>query len=265
MKFMQTLRVLLIFLIVIYLCGCRLNVTIHDEENAAIRAKTILENVLFEVNAKGVYIASSDELKEAVVYSDFEYAVDYVAYGFSHANVTLDGYEIYGSKELITIYASSNTQEGDFYFALTFNGSKLKGYSLESLRFTNDEIPKNGVYKDFSNPILAGLSQQLIREIKLKNGDVITIDGVTKTFIESDNIYVYTLTYLTELDLNNHKEIEEQASRALAEFGGKKAISSGLLNAAMVAANESRVKKPQKEISVYRTVYKFSEGQWVRW
>lgn len=253
-----------IVLLMVCVFGCSFDVTIHDEDNAADKAKVILEKILFDVDAEAVYEASSKAFKDSVTLGDFEFLTDQLAYGFPHANVAIEGYELYGAEELITIYASSNVYNGKFQFALTFQGAKSKEYLLQNFRVKTEEIPKSGSYSKFSTPIGVGTGRVLTRKIDLGDGTSVAIEGVTKTYIEREKIYMYTLKYVTELELDKHYELEEQANKVLVAYGGKKAESIGLSNATMVAANDSWLKNPNKKISVYRTNFKLVENKWIR-
>ncbi|WNC68283.1 hypothetical protein RI845_17410 [Thalassotalea nanhaiensis] len=255
----------LILIILISVSGCSFDATVHDERAAAKNALQILDSMIYKADAETVYNSSTQAFKDSVPYNDFQYLVDQIAYSYSHSDIKVIGYEIYGTSEEMTIYATSQSNVVNFHYAITFNGTQSKGYKLQHIRFKDKIFDKNGIYKDFSSPLTSDTDNNLNRTLKLNNGNEVTIEGVTKTLIQNEGKYVYTVKYFTATPLESIDEIESEASLILESFAAPKTINSGLKDVAMTATNESRFENPTKNLKVYRTVFQLTDGAWKRW
>ena len=64
------------------------------------------------------------------------------------------GYEIFGSKEAIVVHAKSETSEGDVYFRFSLVGSKTRDYYLLDLNTDDSEFSKQGIYREYRQPVI---------------------------------------------------------------------------------------------------------------
>ena len=70
------------------------------------------------------------------------------------ADIRLAGYETFGAKEMIVVYADSATDVGQLHFKFALVGSKHKDYYLRNLSANEEGYVKQGIYREFEESII---------------------------------------------------------------------------------------------------------------
>jgi len=256
-------------ILLLMLCFCSqafaIGATYHLPEKANKQAQGILSQIFFEADFNDIYNESAESLKNTISRNDFQFLIEQLAFNYPHKSVSLYGYELYGAAEKISIFARSRAYGRDFYYLMSFAGTGLKGYKLENIRITTQEAPKGSLYQVLPKPIVLRSDEELNRRVGLPDGNGVDIEAVTKTYLEEDDIYAYTLKYRTDIDVENHDEIESLARNVMMAYGEGKANQYGATVAIMTASNDSRLASPDKPIKTYRTIFVLQEGSWVQW
>lgn len=258
-------RLIIWLSIVFILSACDFKFSHYDEDKAVKQASKILIEMLFNAEAKSVYFNSSAEFKRTISYSDFELVVESLSYNFPHDAVQINGYEVHGSTGLITVHASSFVFKKYVYFALTFDKNEKSEYELNNFKVNFNEFSKNSAYSKYTTPVQLVSSNTVNRKIILPDGENVIIEGIAKNLLKDEKLFIYTVTYRTDIDLSDEAAVEEQAQKVLHNFAAEKALSKGLTTVSMAASNESAFDHPMSFYPVYRTTFEYKDNQWVKW
>ncbi|GGI77777.1 hypothetical protein GCM10009332_13940 [Shewanella gelidii] len=242
-----------------------LDLTYHDPDKAIKQAEHVLQDVFFKADAKSVYLGTTGTLKSAITPENFQFLIEQLVYSYPHKNITIYAHELYGAAERIAVFAKSQVHEQTLFYSLFFSGSDIQGYKLENLRITSNPLPIGGMYQKLDTPKYLESEFLLNRLIDLPNSKEISIEAVTKTFFESENIYAYTLKYRADVDMENHQALQALAKAVMDSYAGDKATAYGSEIAVMTVSKASRLDDPNKPIQAFRTLFKYEGGEWLRW
>ena len=64
------------------------------------------------------------------------------------------GFEVFGRKETLVVYANSKTEAAEMHFKLTLAGTKNKDYYLLALDVGDSAFAKTGVYREYPESIV---------------------------------------------------------------------------------------------------------------
>jgi len=151
-RVMRDFTVLLLSLLL--LVSCDIGVIVHDENRAAELVVDFLSSFKSEKGRQLAYDWTDDRFKDEVPLSEFLKIVFFIREKNNRADIKLVGYEIFGPKETINIYANSEVAEDRMYFKFTLVGTKSKDYYLINLDFNDSELKKNGIYREFGQSII---------------------------------------------------------------------------------------------------------------
>lgn len=141
-------------LLVMSLPGCSSGITTHDEARAAELVVDFLSSLQTEEGVQAAYDWTDDAYKAEVPVVEFIRIIAELRAKNSGAGVRLIGYETFGSKEMIVVYAESETSDGRLYLKFSLAGTKHKDYYLRYLDVNQQGYGKNGVYLDFREQVV---------------------------------------------------------------------------------------------------------------
>lgn len=134
--------------------GCSSGVIVHDQVRAAELVVDFLSSLKSERGIKLAYEWTDDKFKEEISFSDFSQIVSSIREENLGADIQLTGYEVFGSKEALVVYASSEAGEGKIFFKFSLVGTKSKDYYLISLTTNDTEFSKSGIYREYGESII---------------------------------------------------------------------------------------------------------------
>ena len=140
----------LLFLII----GCSSGIIVHDQARAAELIVDFLTSLKSDSGIKLAYAWTDDRYKEEVSFTEFTHIASSIRSRINGADIHLVGYEVFGSKEAIVVYANSDASEGKIYFKFSLVGTKTKDYYLMNLNTKDSEFSKIGVYREFDPSII---------------------------------------------------------------------------------------------------------------
>ena len=141
-------------IVVLALSGCSAGITTHDEVRAAELIVDFLSSLQTERGLQIAYDWTDDAYKAEVPFAEFTRVISSIRTKNSGAEVRLGGYETFGSKEMIVIYADSATDNGQLHFKFSLAGTKHKDYYLRYLSVNDEDYAKNGIYRDFKESVI---------------------------------------------------------------------------------------------------------------
>ncbi len=141
-------------LVVLALSGCSAGITTHDAVRATELIADFLSSLQTEQGLQTAYDWTDDDYKAEVPFAEFTRIIWSIRTKNSGADVRLGGYETFGSKEMIVIYADSATDDGQLHFKFSLTGTKLKDYYLRHLSVNDEGYAKDGIYRDFEEPVI---------------------------------------------------------------------------------------------------------------
>ena len=107
-----------------------------------------------EAGRKLAYDWTDDRYKQEMSFSEFKKMVFFIRDKNSRADIMLVGFEIFGPKEIMNIYAHSEADENKTYFRFTLVGTKAKDYNLIEMNVTDSEPEKKGIYREYGFSIV---------------------------------------------------------------------------------------------------------------
>ena len=140
-------------IIILLLAGCSSGVIVHDHIRAAELVVDFLSSLKSEADKKLAYEWTDDKYKQEVSFAEFNRIVAEIRSKIRGADVNLTGFEVFGSKETLNIYASSDADEGKIFFKFSLVGSKSNDYYLIDLITNDTEFDKNGIHREFGESI----------------------------------------------------------------------------------------------------------------
>jgi hypothetical protein len=141
-------------LLLLLLVGCSIGITVHDEDRAAELIVDFLSALKSEEGMHLSYAWTDDQFKEEVSFAEFARIVSSLRQKNQAADIRLGGYETFGTREEIVIYAVSETADGKLFFKFILVGTKIKDYYLLDLNINDIEFDKKGIYRDFAQSIV---------------------------------------------------------------------------------------------------------------
>ena len=141
-------------LFILIFIGCSSGVVVHDQARAAELVVDFLTSLKSDQGIKLAYEWTDDRYKEEVSFTRFIQIASSIRNRNLGADIHLVGYETFGSKESIVVYASSETSEGKMYFKFSLVGTKSKDYYLIDLSTNDSGFSKNGIYGEYRQSII---------------------------------------------------------------------------------------------------------------
>lgn len=136
------------------LSGCSSGVIVHDQFRAAELVIDFLTSLKSKPGIKLAYEWTDDRYKKKTSLAQFSEIIALVRGRNLGADIQLAGYEVFGAKEKIVLYAISETQGGKMYFRFSLSGSKSMDYYLMKFDTSDDGFAKRGLYREFEESIV---------------------------------------------------------------------------------------------------------------
>lgn len=141
-------------LIIVSMTGCSAGITSHDSVRAAELMVDFLTSLKTEKGLRAAYDWTDDRFKQKFSLAEFKQLISATRAENSGADIHLSGYETFGSREMIIVYADSETDGKKLYFKFSLAGTKNKDYYLLSFSSGSEEFGKEGVYRNYENSII---------------------------------------------------------------------------------------------------------------
>lgn len=139
---------------VLLFVGCSSGVIVHDQTRAAELIVDFLTSFSSKEGVKLAYDWTDDQYKTDVSFSEFSQMVSAVRNYNLGAPIRLSGYEVFGAKETMVVYANSQTTEGPLFFKFSLVGTKERDYYLLDFETRTSGFEKNGIYREYGNSIV---------------------------------------------------------------------------------------------------------------
>src|SRR6266850_2245030 len=141
---------------VLWLAACSpiVNVTVHDEDAAALIASNFLHTAFYQHKPGDAYDITHPLFKTRVSRADFAAAIQKVQSSNSPTNLVITDFSTWGTQETLGIYGNSQTSAGVvLHFRCLLTGTKTKGYAVTRLDFNTTLPKKTGMNVPFKIPI----------------------------------------------------------------------------------------------------------------
>ena len=135
------------------LVGCSSGVIVHDPTRAAELVVDFLSSLKSEPDLKLAYEWTDDKYKDEVSFPEFNQIAASIREKVRDKDIRLTGYEVFGSKETLIVYANSDVDTEKIYFKFSLVGSKSKDYYLIELETNDTGFNKKGVHREYGDSI----------------------------------------------------------------------------------------------------------------
>ena len=139
---------------VLLLAACSAGITTHDGTRAAELTVDFFSSLKTDQGVQTAYDWTDDSYKKETSLARFKKLVASVRSKNSGADIRLLGYETFGSREMIIVYAISERDNKELHFKLSLIGTKLKDYYLLDFKTGTDDFGKDGIYRDYEKSII---------------------------------------------------------------------------------------------------------------
>lgn len=147
---------ILVVPVLLSIYGCSLEVTVHDEDRAADLAKQHLAQIISGSDTREVYDNAHDKFKENLDFNEFDAFVTRIRSQIPNRPLEIVGYETFGAKQAIIVYAQSLSESTSVFFKLSYIGTKSKDYKLLGFHINGSDYKKSGLYRDYRAPLRVG-------------------------------------------------------------------------------------------------------------
>lgn len=144
--------VLVTFLLLIV--GCSSGVIVHDQVRAAELVVEFLSSLKSDSGLRLAYEWTDDKYKEEVSFTEFSQIASSIRDKNLGADIHLAGFEVFGAKEAIVVYANSEVSEGKIYFRFSLVGTKTMDYYLINFSANDSAFGKKGIYREYEQSII---------------------------------------------------------------------------------------------------------------
>lgn len=135
-------------------CTPSLQLTLHDEDAAALISSNFLHTAFYEHKFREAYDSTDAQFKAGADRTNFVVGIEKLQTTLSPTNFIILDYSTWGSTETIGIYGSAQTSSSNvLYFRCLLTGTLIRGYGLTRVDFSTQVPPKTGVNAPFKNPI----------------------------------------------------------------------------------------------------------------
>ncbi len=143
-----------LILLVFVVAGCSSGVIVHDQTRAAELVVDFLSSLKSDPGIKLAYEWTDDEFKSRTSFTDFSRIVAALRDKNLGADIRLTGYEVFGPKESLIVYARSELSEGHLYFRFSLVGTRSKDYYLIDLDTRDTPFVKSGIHREYAQSII---------------------------------------------------------------------------------------------------------------
>ena len=145
---------LALVVVILLFVGCSSGVIVHDQVRAAELIVDFLSSLKSEQGIKLAYEWTDDKYKQDVSFTEFAEIAASIRGKNLGADIKLAGYEVFGSKDELVIYAISETGKGKMHFRFSLVGTKSRDYYLAGLSTNETGFSKNGIYREYGQSIV---------------------------------------------------------------------------------------------------------------
>ena len=143
----------LLIVVVLCLTACDSGVIVHDEMRGAELIVDFLSTLQSSDGVRTCYEWTDDSYKESTSFAEFAEMVSGIRRINQGAEIRVNGYEVFGPRNLIVVYASSAPGDGHLYLRFALIGTKTEDYYLLNLNIDSAEFEKEGIYRDYNEEI----------------------------------------------------------------------------------------------------------------
>ncbi len=134
--------------------GCSSGVATHDAYRAAELVVDFFTGLKSSEGTRLAYAWADDRYKQEVPVEEFFRIAAFIREANGGAEIRLVGFEVFGRKETLVVYANSKTGETEMHFRLTLAGTKNQDYYLLALDVDDSAFAKTGVYREYPESIV---------------------------------------------------------------------------------------------------------------
>lgn len=134
--------------------GCDTGVIVHDSARAA---ELIVDCLTSFKSRQGIQLAydwTDDRYKEEISFAEFRRMVARIRNINRGADIRLNGYETFGAREVIIVYANAETDDASVFYKFTLVGTKPRDYYLIDLNVSDSSYEKTGIFREYREPIV---------------------------------------------------------------------------------------------------------------
>ena len=144
----------LVIVLSLLLAGCSSGVIVHDQTRAAELVVDFLTSLKTGPGVKLAYEWTDDSYKEKVSFTRFSGIAASIRDRNLGADIRLAGYEVFGPKETIVVYANSKPGDGKMYFRFSLVGTRSRDYYLLNFSTSDSVFGKKGIYREYGESIV---------------------------------------------------------------------------------------------------------------
>ena len=148
------MKKLTLHLLLLLAVGCSTGITVHDDVRAAELIVDFLSALKSEEGMQLSYDWTDDRYKENVSFVEFSRVVASLRSKNQARDIRLSGYETFGTREAIVVYANSGNGDEKLFFRFVLAGTKIKDYYLLALSIDDEEFDKKGIYGTYRQSIV---------------------------------------------------------------------------------------------------------------
>jgi hypothetical protein len=148
---MERLALHLVLLLVV---GCSTGITVHDESRAAELIVDFLTALKSDKGIRLSYDWTDKRFKKEVSFDEFSQMVAFIRSNNEGVDIRVTGYETFGAREVMTVYANSDIGNGKMFLKFVLAGTKFRDYYLLSLDIDDSKFEKKGIYRNYAQSIV---------------------------------------------------------------------------------------------------------------
>lgn len=147
-------------------CSPTIQITIHDEDRAALVASNFLHLAFCQRLPGLAYDGTHAQFKAAANREAFVGAMEKLRSSLAPTNLVITDYSTWGTEEIIGIYGTSQTSAGALlYLRCLLAGTQLTGYAVNRLDWSTKLPKKTGANVPFKTPIVLPQAPQAGAEV----------------------------------------------------------------------------------------------------
>lgn len=143
-----------LLVVLLLAAGCSTGIIVHDEDRAAELLVDFFTGLKSSEGTRLAYAWTDNKFKQEVSFDEFSRIAAFIRSRNQGAEIRLVGYEVFGPRETLIVYANSKTSEGKMYFKLTLVGTKTRDYYLLALDIDDAAFAKTGIYQEYRKSIV---------------------------------------------------------------------------------------------------------------
>ena len=143
-----------LLVVLLLVAGCSSGVATHDGYRASELVVDFFTGLKSGEGTRLAYAWTDDKFKEEVSFDEFSEIAAFIRERNLGADIRLVGFEVFGPKEMLIVYANSKTSEAEMHFKLTLTGTKNQDYYLLALDVADSAFATTGIYREYPESIV---------------------------------------------------------------------------------------------------------------